>query len=112
MKKTFGKIGERLDRGFIAKIYDKITKEKNSAWLFITLVLILGGFGVLCCLIWFGMMLKEGMPLWAIIFDLAIICFCCWAVVKAIIPMSKKVYDHIDKMPDKVTETNDKVTDS
>ena len=110
--KTFGKIGERLDSGLIKKWYDKVTKEKESAWRFITTILLLGGIGVFFCLIWFALLVKQGMPIGWIIFDLAIVCFCGWAIVKAIIPMSKKVYDHIDKMPDKMTETSDKLTDS
>lgn len=112
MKKTFGKIGEKLDSGLIKKWYDKVTKEREPAWRFITTILLLGGIGVFFCLIWFALLVKQGMPIGWIIFDVAIILFCIWVIVRGIIPMSKQVYKHIDTLPDKVSEKNDKVTDS
>ena len=95
----FNKIGERLNKGWVGRTVDKIMTDPDSGERFLTGVLLLGGFGILCCLLWFYSMLKEGMPLGWIIFDSAVILFCGWAVIK-MIPMAKDCYRMMDEKRD------------
>ena len=93
----FNKICERLNRGWVGKTVDKILTEPEYGWGFLTGVLVLGGFGVICCLLWFYFLIKSGMPWGWIVFDSAIIIFCAWVVIKMIIPMYKEAYKDIDR---------------
>jgi hypothetical protein len=77
----------------IKQIVDKINTNPKTGSTFLGCVLLLGAFGIGCCLAWFILMILAGMvPLWALIFDGAIIAFCCWAIVYAVIPWSKKAF--------------------
>lgn len=100
MKKIYNKIikiGEKLGKGPLGRIVDGINNDPEKSWTFLSLVLILGGFGVGLCLLWFYLLIKQGMPVGWIIFDTAIVIFCGWAIVKGIIPMSKEAYKLIDE---------------
>lgn len=88
----------------IEQIVDKINTEPEAGRNFLTGVLMLGGIGVFFCLVWFGLMVAAGMPLWALIFDSAIILFCVWAIVKGVIPMSKEAFKQIDEKEKKQKE--------
>ena len=82
----------------IKNFVDKTYTDRETGKKFITFVLSLGTIGILLCLIWFALLCKEGLPLWCIIFDIAIIAFCAWAIIKAIIPGAKQVYKHLGEM--------------
>lgn len=104
------KIGEKWGKGRLGRIVDSINNDPEAGWLFITTILLLSVLGVGLCILWFYFMIKEGMPVWAIIFDTAIVIFCGWAIVKGIIPMSKKAYRLIDEKREKqnsVQESDD-----
>ena len=87
------------------KIWNKIKEFVNKSYtdwktgeLFLGLVLILGGIGAFFCLIWFVLLCMKGIPLWCLIFDIAIIAFCAWAVIKCVIPMAKEAFKDLSKM--------------
>ena len=98
MGKTFGKLGEWLDRGPIKRAVDKIHSDKNAGNTFLTAVLGVGAFGILLCLVWFALLVMKGMEWYWIVFDCAVIAFCAWAIIKGIVPMSKIAFDQINKM--------------
>ena len=105
------KIGEKWGKGRLGRIVDSINNDPEKSWTFLSLVLIFGGFGIGLCILWFYFMIKEGMPVWAIIFDTTIVIFCGWAIVKGIIPMSKKAFKLIDEKREKqnsVQESDDR----
>lgn len=92
------KIGKWMDsNSLIHRIVDNINNDPEAGWLFLTTILLLGGFGVICCLLWFYLLIKQGTPVGWIIFDTAIVIFCGWAIIKCIVPMSKECYNIIDK---------------
>ena len=91
------KLGERLNKSWVGRTVDKIMTEPEWGGGFLTMVLALGAVGVLCCLVWFYLLIKQGMPWYWIAFDSAIVLFCGWVVVKMIIPMYKECFKHIDK---------------
>lgn len=101
IEKTYNKltkIGKWMDKNsLIHRTVDNINNDPECGWLFLTTVLLLGGFGVAMCLLWFYLLIEQGMPIGWIIFDTAIVIFCGWAVVKAIIPLSKEAYKQIDE---------------
>jgi len=88
----------------IEQIVDKINTDPETGRTFLINVLTLGGIGILFCLVWFGLMVATGMPLWALIFDSAIILFCVWAIVKGVVPMSKEAFKQIDEKEKKQKE--------
>ena len=57
---------------------------------FFTFILSLGLLGLVCCGVWFYFLLKQGMGLGWIIFDVTIILFSIWALVASIIPIIHK----------------------
>jgi hypothetical protein len=61
--------------------------------MFISIVLSLAITGLLCCGVWFYLLLKQGMGLGWILFDVAIIIFSIWAIVAGVIPMLKRYDD-------------------
>lgn len=88
----FLKLGKKINKGPVEKFFDTVNDDPEAGWWFLTTVLLIGGFGVGLCILWFYLMLVQGMPVWAIIFDSAIIIFCAWAIIKGVIPMSKEAY--------------------
>ena len=100
IEKLYNKIiktGEKWGNGPLGRIVDAINNDPEKSWAFITLVLLLGGFGVVLCLLWFYFLIKQGMPVGWIIFDSAIVIFCGWAIIWGIILMSKEAYKSIDE---------------
>lgn len=90
------KLGKKWNKGLIGRTVDKINTDPEAGWVFITTVLILGGVGVVLCLLWFYLLIKQGMPVGWIIFDTAIVIFCAWAIIKGVIPMSRDCYKTIE----------------
>lgn len=100
IKKIYNKItklGKRWDKGLIGRTVDRINTDPEAGWTFLTTVLLLGGLGIVLCLIWFYLLVKQGMPIPWIIFDTAIVIFCGWAIIKGIIPMSRNCYKIIEE---------------
>lgn len=91
------KLGNKWNKGRLGKIVDTINTNPEAGWVFLTTVLLVGGFGVVLCLLWFYYMMKQGMSVGWILFEVAIILFCAWAVIRGIIPMSKNAYGLINK---------------
>lgn len=81
---------------FIKKIVDKINTDSDAGRTFLTTILLIGGFGIMFCLVWFYLMIKEGMPMGWIIFDSAVVIFCGWAIIKGVIPMTKKSFKEMN----------------
>jgi hypothetical protein len=42
----------------------------------------------------------KGISLGWLIFDIAIIAFCAWAIVKGVIPMAKEAFGFLEKLDD------------
>ena len=100
IEKIYNKItqlGKKWDKGLIGRTVDRINTDPEAGWTFLTTILILGGVGIVLCLIWFYLLVKQGMPVGWIIFDTAIVIFCAWAIIKGIIPMSRNCYKIIEK---------------
>ena len=93
----YHKAGQRLDRGWIGRTVTSILNDPQAGWTFLTLVLLVGGFGVFCCLMWFYLLIQKGMEWYWILFDSAIVLFCLWAVIWGIIPMAREAYKDINK---------------
>lgn len=87
------KVAKWIDRGLIHRTVDNINKDPECGWVFLTTILLLGGFGIGLCLVWFYLMLKQGMPVWAIILDSSVVIFCAWVIIKFIVPKSKECYN-------------------
>jgi hypothetical protein len=83
---------------------DKTYTDRETGEKFISFVLTLGAVGIIFCIIWFILLCMKGMPVGFIIFDIAIIAFCAWAIIKAIIPNAKKIYKHLEKIEYKEKE--------
>lgn len=96
----FNKIGERLNKGWAGKMVNKIMTEPEYGYGFLTGVLALGALGFICCMVWFYLLIKSGMPWGWIVFDSAVVLFCIWVIIKMIIPMAKEDYKYIDKQWD------------
>lgn len=113
IEKLYNKIlkaGKKMDKGLIGRTVDKINTDPEAGWAFLTAVLILGGVGVFLCLLWFYLLIKQGMPVGWIIFDTAIVIFCAWAIIKGVIPMSRDCYKIIEDKREKqnsVQESDD-----
>jgi len=110
IEKLYNKIlkaGKKMDKGLVGRTVDKINTDPEVGWIFITTVLLLGGFGVVLCLLWFYLLIKQGMPVGWIIFDTAIVIFCAWAIIKGIIPMSRDCYKIIEDKREKQEKEND-----
>lgn len=93
--------------GIFRKAWDKVFRfvekaytDRNTGELFLSVVLALGAVGVFFCLVWFVLLCMKGIPLWCLIFDIAIIIFCIWAVVKGVIPMAKEAFGFLEKLDD------------
>ena len=82
----------------IERFVEKTYTDRKTGETFLTVILSLGAVGIFMCLLWFGMLVKQGLPLWCIIFDVAIIIFCGWAVVKMVIPWTKEAFEHLEKL--------------
>ena len=82
----------------IEQFVEKTYTDRKTGETFLTVILSLGAVGIFMCLLEFGLLVKQGMPLWCIIFDIAIILFCGWAVVKMIIPWTKEAFEHLEKL--------------
>ena len=99
--KIFRKIWNEIERFVIKTQTDRKTGE-----LFLASVLALGAVGIIFCLGWFACLVMKGIPLWALIFDVAVILFCAWAIIK-LIPMAKEAFRWIEKIDeDKNNERN------
>ena len=81
----------------IKEFVDRTYTDADTGRGFLTFVLLLGGFGISLCLIWFILALLSGIPVWAIILDSAVILFCGWVVVKLIIPLAKESFKMINE---------------
>ena len=81
----------------IKEFVEKTYTDKDTGNIFLSTILIFGAFGFILCLIWFGMMCAKGIPLWTLIFDIAIILFCAWAIIWGIIPMAKDAFKSINE---------------
>ena len=104
------KVGKKMDKGLVGRTVDKINTDPEAGWTFLTTILLLGGFGIVLCLLWFYFLIKQGMPVGWIIFDSAIVIFCGWAIIKGVIPMSKEAYKSIDekrKQQESVQDSSD-----
>ncbi len=86
-----GKINE-----FVKKTYT----DKTVGEIFIACVLTMGAAGVMLCLVWFAHLVSKGIPLGWLIFDIAILAFCTWAIIKGIVPMSKDAIKHLENLDD------------
>lgn len=100
------KLGNKWNKGRIGKIVNTINTDPEAGWVFLTTVLLVGGLGVGFCLLWFYLMLKQGMPVGWIIFEVVIILFCAWAVIRGIIPMSRTAYKMINKQREDLKNTD------
>ena len=80
-------------KGFVDKVYT----DKKTGNLFLANVIALGAVGLIFCLAWFVMLCVGGIPLWALIFDSAIILFCAWAIFYGIVPMAREAFKLINK---------------
>ena len=90
-----------IDMGIFKKIWrklegvtEKIYTDRKTGENFIAFVLTLGAVGVFFCLVWFALLCKQGIPLGLLIFDIAIIVFCAWAIIKGVIPLAKDAFKH------------------
>lgn len=81
----------------IEEFVEQTYTDKKTGNLFLAAVLALGAVGVIFCLAWFAVMCMNGIPLWALIFDGAIILFCAWAIIWGIIPMAKEAFGWMNK---------------
>ena len=90
----------------IKEFVDKTHTDRETGEKFLSGVLALGAVGVFFCILWFIGLCIEGIPLGYLIFDVAIIIFCAWAIIKCIIPTSKEAFKHLEKMEYKDKETN------
>lgn len=88
----------------IKEFVDKTYTDRETGEKFLGGVLILGGIGVFFCLIWFALLCKQGIPLGYLIFDIAIILFCAWAIIWGIVPMVKDAFKHLGEMEYKDNE--------
>ena len=82
----------------IKEFVDKTYTDRETGEKFLGGVLILGGIGIFFCIMWFIGLCMQGIPLGYLIFDIAIILFCAWAIIKAVIPMSKEAFKHLSEM--------------
>lgn len=82
----------------LKKFLNKTYTDRKTGEIFITSVLALGAVGLIFCLVWFALLCAKGIPLGILIFDIAIIAFCVWAIVAAIIPGAKQIYKDYEKM--------------
>lgn len=77
------------------KIKDYISltyTDKEEGKRFLTFIFILGGIGLLFCIAWFVLLVKEGMPIGCIIFNIALFLFLGWAIVVGIVKPAKKYW--------------------
>ena len=81
----------------IKEFVGKTCTSKDTGNMFLSTILIFGAFGFILCLVWFGLLCVRGIPLWALIFDIAILLFCTWAIIWGIIPMAKDAFKSINK---------------
>ena len=100
------KLGNKWNKGRLGKAVDTINTDPEAGWVFLTTVLLVGGFGVVLCLLRFYYMIKQGMPIGWILFEVAVILFCAWAVIRGIIPMSKTAYGLINKQREDLKNTD------
>lgn len=100
------KLGNKWNKGRLGKVVDTINTDPEAGWVFLTTVLLVGGFGVVLCLLWFYYMVKQGMPIGWILFEVAVILFCAWAVIRGIIPMSRTAYKMINKQREDLKNTD------
>jgi cobalamin biosynthesis protein CobD/CbiB len=99
-KNIWGKISE-----FVEKTYtDRKTGEN-----FLGFVFILGGIGVFFCIMWFIGLCMQGIPLGYLIFDIAIILFCAWAIIWCIVPMAKDAFKQLEESDCKDKDKTDKI---
>ena len=87
----FKKIWTKIDN-FVVKTYT----DRKTGELFLSVICGLGATGVFFWLAAFILQCIQGLPLWCIILDIALIIFCIWAVVKGIIPMAKEAFELLE----------------
>ena len=84
----------------VCRFVEKTYTDRNTGELFLSVVFALGAVGVLFCLVWFALLCMKGISLGWLIFDIAIIAFCAWAIVKGVIPMAKEAFGFLEKLDD------------
>lgn len=87
-------------RNKVCQFVEKTHTERKTWELFLSVVFALGAVGVLFCLVWFALLCMKGISLGWLIFDIAIIAFCAWAIVKGVIPMAKEAFGFLEKLDD------------
>ena len=68
-----------------------ILTNKDAAKDFLVKVFIFAGFGIVCCIVWFILLVKKyGLTLGWGIFFFALFVFCGWAIVEGVIKPVKE----------------------
>jgi cadmium resistance protein CadD (predicted permease) len=76
---------------------EKVYTDKKVCKTFLASVFAVGGVGILTCLGWFVSLCVKGIPVGWIIFDVAIIIFCLWALVMVVVPMTREIFESFDR---------------
>lgn len=85
----------------IKEFVNKTHTDRETGEKFIGGVLALGAVGIFFCIMWFIGLCMQGIPLGYLIFDIAIILFCAWAIIRAVIPMSKEAFRQLRELDNK-----------
>lgn len=88
----------------IKEFVNKTHTDRETGEKFIGGVLALGAVGIFFCIMWFIGLCMQGIPLGYLIFDIAIILFCAWAIIRAVIPMSKEAFRQLRELDNKDKE--------
>ena len=88
----------------IKEFVNKTHTDRETGEKFIGGVLALGAVGVFFCIMWFIGLCMQGIPLGYLIFDIAIILFCAWAIIRAVIPMSNDAFRQLRELDNKDKE--------
>lgn len=94
--KTFKKIWSKVD-GFTKKTQT----DRKTGELFLASVLALAVVGIIFCLGWLVCLIMEGMSIGWLIFDVAVVIFCAWAIIWGVIPMAKETFSDLEKLDKK-----------
>lgn len=108
--KNLKRKGMNIFKKIWKKVEDFVVKtqtDRKTGELFLAVILGLGATGIIFCLAWFACLVMAGMPLGWIIFDIAIIVFCAWAVIKGVIPMAKEAFNGLEKLDKKYEHESD-----
>lgn len=88
----------------IKEFVNKTHTDRETGEKFLGGVLALGAVGVFFCIMWFIGLCMQGIPLGYLIFDIAIILFCAWAIIRAVIPMSNDAFRQLRELDNKDKE--------